>query len=168
MRPSNPSILRPQIAVVLTVALAACNSFTGSDARSACPQTYEFGNYGCARLVAILDGPPQPWPASTRWSTRVHSADPALWLEAFGLDPADGRVPFELTLWTALPHGRDTASVWVVAKLLEDPRPIVVGVPLPIFAADSALHLAQFAAVGEQPRADTIRLTLSPLATVRR
>jgi hypothetical protein len=72
-----------------------------------------------------------------------------------------GTVPITIIRWFPPARGSgDTASVWVSAKMLEDPRPIQVGVPLPVFASDSALHVVRFANVGERPSVDTVILTL--------
>lgn len=144
----------------VSLAAASCNPFTDPQSDLNCPQTYEFGNSGCAKLLVILDGPPLPWPALYRWSVRALSADSALQIFALGPDPVNGQVPLRVTLWLPLAQGVDTASLWVVAKLLDDRGPIVVGVPLPVFAADSTLHPTLFAPVGERARTDTIRLSL--------
>lgn len=141
--------------------VAGCGSSTGPEDESPCRQTREFGNFGCARIVAILEVVPEPWPSSRRWSVKTRAVDTSLQLGSLGPDPVDGVVPLELTLYmTPLPYGGDTASVWVTGKLLEDPRPIVVGVPLPVFASDSVFHVARFAEVGEVPVVDTVFLTL--------
>ena len=151
----------PYLACVLLLASAvipsACSLFT--DVEEACPQTYEFGNYGCARILAIIEGPPKPWPNGYRWSVRAVAADTFLGITAMGDDPVDGQVPLLIILqWERLPG--DTASFWVVAKILEDPRPAVVGVPLPVFAEDKVLRLVRFVDVGQIPSVDTVRLSL--------
>lgn len=108
----------------------------------------------------MLEVVPEPWPAIYRWSVKATAADTSLPLSAMNNDPTDGAVPLTLTLMLPLPYVGDTASVWITAKLLEDPRPIVVGVPLPVFASDSVLHAARFSEVGEIPAVDTVFLTL--------
>jgi hypothetical protein len=50
--------------------------------------------------------------------------------------------------------------VWISAKLLDNPQPAQVGVPLPVFASDSTLHVVRFAPVGARPAMDTVWLTL--------
>ena len=150
----------PVCLLAVLVAAASCNPFTDPQSDLNCPQTYEFGNSGCARLLVILDGPPLPWPASYRWSVRALPADSVLQVFALGPDPVAGQVPLKVTLWLPLAQGVDTASLWVVAKLLDDSGPIVVGVPLPVFAADSTLHPTVFVPVGERARTDTIHLSL--------
>jgi len=150
-------------AILCAMMLAGgCRLFTGSEDPEACQQTYEFGNSGCARLVLIVEPPPQPWPSFYRWDAR---ATPAR--EGTGADvghaarPGPGMVPIQLTRWHHVtPGSGDTASVWVSARLLEDPRPIQPGVPLPTYAADSVLHVVRFAPVGSRPPVDTVRLTL--------
>jgi hypothetical protein len=131
-----------------------------SDDPAACHQTYEFGNYGCARLVVVVDAPPQPWPAAYRWDTRAVPAR-----EGTGTDlslvpnPAPGAVPLRLIRHEQpAPGTGDSASVWVSARMLEDTR--AVGTPLPVFAADSVLHVARFAPVGSTAPEDTVHLTL--------
>lgn len=109
----------------------------------------------------MLEVVPEPWPALYRWSVKATAADTLLPFSGMGGDPLDGAVPLTLTLYgVPLPYVGDTASVWITAKLLEDSRPIVAGVPLPIFASDSILHLTRFSEVGEIPAVDTVFLTL--------
>jgi hypothetical protein len=126
----------------------------------ACQQTYEFGNYGCARLVVIVEGPPQPWPAAYRWDTRAVPARDGTGTDlSLVPNPAPGVVSLRLIRYEQpAPGSEDTASVWVSARMLEDTR--AVGVPLPVFAADSVLHVARFAPVDGRAPEDTVRLTL--------
>lgn len=144
------------------VAVACRSPFGGRDVDSrACRQTYEFGNYGCARVLALVEGPPAPWPASYRVDVRATPRSTTGGVETVGAArPGVGPVPLELTRFFRLPTADDTLSVWVVARLLEDPRPVVVGVPLPVFAADSVLRLIRFTPVGSVPSVDTVHLTL--------
>lgn len=151
-------------ALLGTMLLAAGCGETPTDQADSgtCPQTYEFGNYGCARIVVMVEGPPQPWPAFYRWDVRAVPAREGSGGDvAFSPRPDTGMVPLQVTRWHSPgPGSEDTASVWVAARLLEDPRPIQSGVPLPTFAADSVLHVARFARVGERPPTDTVWLTL--------
>lgn len=125
-----------------------------------CNQTYEFGNHGCARLVVVVEGPPQPWPLGPRWDTRAVPAR-----EGTGADlslvpnPGPGAVPLRIIRYHMPARGsEDTASVWVTARMLEHVQG--TGVPFPVFAADSVLHVARFAPVGGRAPEDTVRLTL--------
>ena len=135
--------------------------------RDVCPQTYEFGNAGCAVVVAALDEPARPWPALYRVELTARPAR-----EVPGVGPAGspdsplnasplGPIAVRVTLWSGpLPLGVDTLSMWIVARMLDMSPPIVGGRPLPTFAADSALRVVRFVRVGERYAADTVRLTL--------
>lgn len=151
----------PTLALMLAGSLVAGCDSPVAPGSEPCPQTYEFGNYGCARFVVHLTYPPQPWPDSRRFDLRVHtsgSGDEVLFQES---RPSEGPNLITVTRWLPPPEGAgDTLSVWIRAAILEDPRPIVVGVPLPVFASDSTFHLARFSPVGSVPAVDTIRLTL--------
>ncbi|MHB1193839.1 MAG: hypothetical protein ACYC6F_12420 [Longimicrobiales bacterium] len=146
--------------LALSMGTLGCGLLTGPDEEEACRQTYEFGNYGCARFLTLIELPPEPPPTLHRWSVKARSANPESERAALGADPVDGQVSLEVTLHTRLPGMTDTASFWIVAKILEVPSPPASGEPLPVFASDSVLHLAHFVAVGERPVVDTIRLRL--------
>jgi len=76
-------------------------------------------------------------------------------------DPPLGEVPLTVLRWSRPSVGAaDTMSVWVIGKMLEIPSPIVVGVPLPTFAADSVLRVLHFASVGAVPSTDSLTLIL--------
>jgi hypothetical protein len=138
---------------------AGCERATPTDLAEsdACPRTAEFGNYGCARLVVMVQGPPQPWPTPRRWDVRAvpvrERTGPDLALAAH---PDTGAVALFLIRWhPPAPGHEDTTSVWVSARMFED-----TGAKLTLFAADSVVHVARFAAVGSRPPVDTVRLTL--------
>lgn len=145
------------------LALAACHDPSPIEsAGDRCMQTYEFGNYGCARIVAVATLPSAPWPVSYRYDVKVMSANPMIVTTAYypGSVVRD-TVALTLTRYSSPPPGAgDTMSVWVVAKLLDQTHP-VASVPLPVFASDSVLYLAHFAPVGSAPVPDTVRLTLT-------
>lgn len=144
-----------------TVWVGGCNLFTGAEEDpERCNQTYEFGNSGCARMVVIYQPPPKPWPQGYRWDVRVRTAREGTGADAsFAQAPDSLGTPLKLIRWhPPEPGSEDTSSVWVIARLLEDTR--AVNVPLPVFAADSVLHVARFAPVGSRPPVDTIHLTL--------
>jgi hypothetical protein len=155
------SVARRAILCGAMLGAAGCSLLTGSDADPAvCRQTYEFGNYGCARMVVTFQPPPKPWPAGYRWDVRVRAVREGTGAGA-AFPPYPDTLPVTLELIRYQmpdPGSEDTSSVWVVAKMLEDSR--AIGVPLPVFAADSLLHVARFAPVGSRPPVDTIRLTL--------
>lgn len=143
---------------LLPVALlgaAGCNLVTGLG--NNCPATYD-ARYGCVRVVVNVQAPPQPWPDPHRWALHAVPAREGTGLGGnLAARPGPGTMRFHLgrreRQW---PGTGDTASVWIVAKLLDDPRPIQVNVPLPVFAADSVLYVADF----NRSRVDTVRLTL--------
>ena len=148
----------------IVFATAGCRSATDSEHRelAACPQTYEFGNFGCARVVALVETPPEPVPAAYRLDVRAVPARPASGAgPSLADEPRLGFVPLQLTLWEPPPPGvRDTLSVWIVARMLEDLSPPVVGVPLPVVAAESTLRVVRWAPVGGVPPVDTVRVVL--------
>ena len=143
------------------IVASACRSATGADEEdpAACPQTYEFGNYGCARLVAIVEGPPTPWPASFLFDVRAIPIGEFSGLGvALAPAPGLGAVPLQLTLWQPPPQfSGDTLSMWVRAWMLEQ---AATGGRLTVFAADSVLRVVRWAPVGEVPPVDTVRLVL--------
>jgi hypothetical protein len=158
------------LAIVIAVVLfGACDARPTElvEERGVCPQTYEFGNAGCAAVVAALEEPAPPWPALYRVELTARPAgdvpglggasSPASSLNPLPLGPVSVRV----TLWSGpLLSGADTASMWIVARMLDMSLPIIGGPPLPTFAADSVLRVVRFVPVGARYPADTVRLTL--------
>lgn len=138
---------------------AGCGGETLTDLAESggCPPTGELTNYGCATLVVMVQGPPQPWPAGRRWDVRAVPARQGTGADlSLAPQPDSGAVPLGLIRWHPPASGsEDTASVWVSARLLED-----TGATLTVFAADSVLHVVRFTAVGSPPPLDTVRLTL--------
>ena len=165
------------LCLVLLAALlgAGCRDATPTDIiaeEGVCPQTYEFGNYGCAVVVARPDAPALPWPAVHRIELTARPArensgvgptgSPESPLNAAPLGPMSVRV----TAWSRpMPIGADTLSMWVVARMIDMSPPIVAGRTLPTFAADSVLRLVRFVPAGERYAPDTVRLALRPPAT---
>ena len=145
---------------------AACAQSTAPRVDSrACPQTNEFGNYGCARLTVVVAAPREALPDSYRFdvrATRVHVESG--FDVAYAPSSMVGANPLQLIRWlSGVPRGTDTASVWVSARILNAVN-AVVGQPLTVFAADSALRLVYFAPVGGIPVVDTVRLALRLVA----
>ena len=158
--------------LLAAVLSAGCSDATPTDIiaeAEVCPQTYEFGNYGCAVVVAMLNEPARPWPTLYRVEL---TATPAR--ESAGVGPAVsldsplnaaplGPMSVRVTAWSRpTPVGADTLSIWVVARMLDMSPPIVGGRTLPTFAVDSVLRLVRFVPAGERYRADTVRLTPRP------
>jgi hypothetical protein len=157
--------LRAALCATVFLAAGACRSTAGVEPRvdpEACPQTYEFGNFGCARVLALVEAPPQPWTTRYRLDVRLRPARPDAGVSPYVAPaPAPGPVPLQLTLYTPLmPTPVDTLSVWVVGRLLDDSPPPPVNAPLPTLAADSVLRVLRFAPVGGRPAVDTVRLDL--------
>lgn len=142
----------------MLVAVGACTS-TPADPNadpSLCQQTYEFGNFGCSRIVANITAPSQPWPARYRLSMWARPARTTSGQElGFRTITAFGYSSLEYILLPAplLPAGSDTVSVWLIGLMADDQTGAT-------FAADSVLRVMRFAAVGKRAPVDTIQLTL--------
>jgi hypothetical protein len=138
-----------------------CGSGTDIDP-DVCPQTREFGNYGCARIVVFVQTPPDSIPFNSRLDVRARPAQPSTGAEsAFAPIPRGGENHLEIIRYTPPALGtEDTLSYWISSRILEIPQPIPVGTPLPVFAEDSVLRVISFARVGSRPRSDTVRLVL--------
>ena len=156
-----------QLLLCLSVAaLPGCDSGNGFDPLDPldqrepvrCVQTYEFGNFGCARVFVQVDGPPTPWPALYRGDIRVVPIRQQTGLSLARMEGLED-TRLEVLRWQpAAPGTGDTVAVWVVARMLDLRGPL--GPTLPIFAADSVRHVLRFTAVGQRPPVDTVRLTL--------
>ena len=139
---------------------AACGSTVDPNVDDgSCRQTYEFGNYGCARLVVIVDTPSITLPAARRWDIRAVPVPNVSGL-AGGIDyeAKPGTRLLEFIRFNRLPT--DTLNefpAWVTARVIDDSRPFTS--PLPVLAIDSVLHVFKFAPVGSRPVLDTVRLT---------
>jgi len=147
--------------VALAATLTACHPATTTARRdNTCAQTYEFGNYGCARIVALIDLPPRPWPDAYRYDVRAISVGASAGTTSSYSADVTQHAVLTLTLMAGPPSGTgDTISVWVVAKMLDDTNRST-GRPLPVFAADSVMKVVHVATVGSTPSPDTVRLSL--------
>lgn len=147
--------------VMVGLMASACNSNTEPAVDpSLCPQTYEFGNYGCARVVVLVDGPPEPLPAARRWSiaARLLTPDQGM-VGGYSYDPGPGLHVLEFTRMFKMQNDTvDAMPAWVSARVLDETLKNVS--PLPVIAADSVLHVFRFAPVGARPVVDTLHLTL--------
>jgi hypothetical protein len=152
---------RLSIPLVTSVFLAGCGEVTKpqSDA-SLCPQTAEFGNFGCADVVISFAPPPQPWPPSFLWFVRAAPARAGTGAsdnEAPNATP--GSVGVRLTRWSLPAQGSgDTASFWISAKMLSIPQLGSSGVAS-VFAADSVLRVLRFVPVGSRAWVESVVLT---------
>ncbi len=152
---------------LLAVALvlgAGCSSPTdqGQDGwDSPCPQTYEFGNYGCARVVAIAEFAAGDWPSST---LAVVAASVESWVASGAgfVGPLVGDSVVHLRLIRYLPaRTADSTAGWVYGDAFEQAANSSLGVTLrPPLARDSAAFTARWAEVGEVAPVDTVRIVL--------
>ncbi|MBW3569868.1 MAG: hypothetical protein KY467_02065 [Gemmatimonadetes bacterium] len=142
---------------LLCLALLACAGcqLLGLD-NGNCPGRYG-ARHGCVRVVVVIDAPPRPWPERYIFNLR---AEPARERTGIGLvlgaSPNTGQNRLHLARRRPPYPDTDTASVWISATIFENPPEHPIGVRLPVFAADSALYVADF----DRLRVDTVRLTL--------
>lgn len=141
----------------LCLALLACAGceLLGLD-NGNCPGTYG-SRYGCVRVVVVIDAPPRPWPQRYIFDMRGVPAREGTGIGlVLGASPNTGQNRLHLARQDPPYPDVDTASVWISATILDNRPDWPVGVRLPVFAADSALYLADF----NRSRVDTVRLTL--------
>jgi hypothetical protein len=121
-----------------------------------CPGTMG-SRYGCVRVVVVIDAPPRPWPDRYIFDLRAVPAREGTGLKLnLGASPNTGQNRLHLARQDPPHPDTDTASVWISATIVDNPADWPVGVRLPVFAADSALYVADF----NRARVDTVRLTL--------
>jgi hypothetical protein len=114
--------------------------------------------HGCVRVVVVIDAPPKPWPQRYIFDLRAVPGREGTGLgHNSGASPNTGQNRLHLVRHERPWRGTgDTASVWIRAGIYDTSTPAPIGEPTPVFAADSALYLANFNHV----RVDTVRLTL--------
>ncbi|HEY0016625.1 MAG TPA: hypothetical protein VGC13_09915 [Longimicrobium sp.] len=140
--------------LALLLACAGCE-LLGLD-NGNCPGTYG-SRYGCVRVVVVIDAPPRPWPQRYIFSLGAVPAREGTGLKGnYGASPNTGQNRLHLARHNPPHPDVDTASVWISATIFDNRTDWPVGVRLPVFAADSALYLADF----NRSRVDTVRLTL--------
>ncbi len=152
------------LALALLALAAGCSAPTddGRDSwDSPCRQTGEFGNYGCARVVAIAEFADGDWPSATY---AVVSAEAATWVAAgdgfVGPMVGDSVVFLRLIRWMPATSPDSTAGV-VRAVAFEQAARSSLGVSLlPPLARDSATFTVRWAAIGEVAPVDTVRVVL--------
>ena len=135
------------------------------DVSQPCGQWYYAGDSGCARIVVLLKAPAEPLPPLYRMIVRSWFAPSREFAEHARTAPDQNPRLHPSMMNIMRPNvyplpTTDTASVLVTAYLYEETRPVQIGVPLPVFAADSVLITAKFAPVGSVPRVDTVQLVL--------
>ena len=146
-----------RVAIALGLLVAACsNPFAQDDESDACPQTYEFGNLGCAEvrgqvlgsedapLSGVSVGPIYPEELAGSYDTYFVFTDES------------GRFSFRIHRYArgGPPITPDTFSIYVRAAV----RPRAVNVPGP--AIDSVLTVLTLAPVGETPEPTTVEIRL--------
>ncbi|MGD8319841.1 MAG: hypothetical protein PVJ02_05290 [Gemmatimonadota bacterium] len=142
------------LGTVMTLLLPGCSDIVGSD-EPWCPSG-DPAPFACARLLALVEGPAEPWPSLRKVVLRAYPArdldEPTFVTEAdTGAVPillVDHLIPIE-TLG-------DTVSMWFKAEILEIPDPLVTGEPLPVFAVDSTVLRVDFTV----RKVDTVRLRM--------
>ena len=135
---------------VALVALAGCSDGTGP--QGVCPQTYEFGNYGCVVFSGrVLDG--LGLPVAGVSVGPGEGADASAFNSMYATTGSDGTFSIRLTRMVPSPVAQDTATLWIRAALI----PVLP--QLSSTVKDSVLARFRLAPVGSPP--DTIRLTLS-------
>jgi len=135
-------------ATVAAALLLACHLGDQRDAR-ACPQTGEFGNYGCAVVEGAVVGA-RGQPLGGVAVAPGPSADGGQFDTPFHYTDASGR--FELRLTRYVPAPSDSASVWIHANVLPTPPEVVSTIH------DSALVRLLIAPVGHLP--DTAHVSI--------
>lgn len=138
--------------------VAGCQLITGLKDGGNCPARF-VGRYGCVQVIVMIETPPQPWPQRYLFDLRAVPARLGTGLNDLNLAASPNTGRNRLHLARRDPPSQltgDTASVWISARILDYPPESPTGVPLPVFAADSALYLADF----DRSRVDTVRLTL--------
>jgi len=147
---SSSPFCRFWVPLTAAAALLGCGLFNQHDSRS-CPQTYEFGNYGCAIVQGRVVGA-QNQPLQSISVGPVGSADG----ERFGAAyvSTDGTGAFQVRLIQHLPSSSDSASVWIRATLIPTPAEGVATI------FDSALVHLRIVPVGQIPDTAYLVITL--------
>jgi hypothetical protein len=148
----------------LVALVGSCRDGTGPDGDPwdrPCPQTSEFGNFGCVRVVVMTSRDPAAWEGSL-FSTADLLAELPHYGSAQGAAADSGEVTFRLqmTLWFAPePAFGDSVPIRVYGRLLRS----LIGAPPfvssgPELARDSSEVFVRWAPVGGFPAIDTVRL----------
>ncbi len=160
-------------AVLASCSLAPDDS---GDASDRCPQTYEFGNYGCAVIVGRLIGPdgraaraPGRPKSEISVSLTQLSAGAAIASYSLVIRDTTGRYQLWATRYFGpSPEGPDTLTVQIQAVWWDSiPPNLREGESLPVLAADSVVHQIRLVPVGARFVPDTVDLRLRPPARSR-
>ncbi len=127
--------------LIAAVSLSGCSLFNQHDSRS-CPQTYEFGNYGCAIVQGRVVGA-QNQPLGGISVGPVGGGDGERFGSAFVSTDRTGA--FRVQLIQHLPSSSDSASVWIRATVIPTPAERVATI------FDSALVHLRIVPVGQIP-----------------
>ena len=150
-------------AVALSVLIGSCHLLDSQDHvdTAICQQTYEFGNYGCARIVVVVELTKTPLPLQYVFFVGANALRAGAGREAAIVGrPAIGRNHLQVIRFELPQPPVDTASFWIYGRILEIPPNHPAGQPLPVFAADSIPFVLRFAQVGMRAPLDTVVLRL--------
>jgi len=152
-RDMRASALRSWRASTLVLAvLAGCRGYLTDTVDShTCPQTYEFGNYGCAAVEGqVLGARSQPL-AGISVGPRP-SADGGQFNSPYGLTDGNGRFRLQLTRYANTPS--ESASVWIRATVIPPPTERVATI------FDSVLVRLRVVPVGQVPDTAHVAIVL--------
>ena len=145
----EPDLGNPSDLYVGSIVSVACNAPTPPVDARLCPQTYEFGNTGCAEVTGIVLGSTgQPLSGTVVLPHYSAGGDIGGYNEPIAATGPDGRFQFRITRYfpRRSPVVPDTFSIYVIAQVLPPPG----GGPNSL-AVDSALLRLALAPVGAIP-----------------
>jgi hypothetical protein len=141
------------LATALTPMLLACGSSTETGDSLACPQTHEFGNFGCARAAGrVLGSHGEPLEGVLVVARQPTDPERGAYDEAPSTTDNAGAFLLQVTRYaeptpTSTP---DTLTVYVVASLLRGDTAV----------RDSAQVRLEYATVGQVPKTVPLDLQL--------
>lgn len=155
----------PILVAAALLALASCVSTTEPPDQAwlwerPCPQTYEFGNLGCARIVVLASFADAAWPDTMRIqvrvpdSLRIHGD-----VEGHVGGPVQRVLRLQLTDYEGIQRRAASDSLELIAVVDERVLRSYINTPLPPTLATVRRSVApRFARVGQRPPVDTVRL----------
>jgi hypothetical protein len=125
-----------------------------------CEQTYEFGNFGCTRMLLVVTPPDGIIPMQVMLTVMVEPLREHTGLNSY----IDGNTSLDslsvnLIRWDSGQPSTDTVSVRVIARLLDRSGATASG-PLPLLGVDTVHRVLQIAPVGALAPVDTVRIVL--------